>query len=456
MVSGLYLIVLLILAILFIIWGTARWRMHPFLILLVTSYGFGLLSGLPAGDTIGAITQGFGNTLGYIGIVIAAGTIIGVILEKGGGALVMANTVIRLIGQARSLLAMSLTGAMVSIPVFCDSGFVILAPLSRSLAVKARQSMATYAVALSMGLYATHVFVPPTPGPVAAAGELGADLGVVILLGLVVTIPVIVTTYLFALVMGRRIYIEPKFEGAEDGRMSSTTDSKASEHLGPAPWKAFAPVVVPMLLIALQSVAELPARPFGEGWMSSLLSFCGDPNTALILGVFLAFLTVRERDFIVYTDWVGVGLREAGSIILITGAGGALGSVLQATPLGDYLGSKLLALELNAFSIFLPFLVAAALKTALGSSTVAIITTASIISPLLASLGLADGLGPVLAVLAIGAGSMTVSHVNDSYFWVVSQFSGMEVADAYKLQTLGSAVAGATGIVAVFVLSLFL
>ncbi len=133
-----------------------------------------------------------------------------------------------------------------------------------------------------------------------------------------------------------------------------------------------------------------------------------------------------------------------------------MGSVLQATPLGDYLGSKLLALELGAFSIFLPFLIAAALKTALGSSTVAIITTASIVSPLLASLGLADGLGSVLAVLAIGAGSMTVSHVNDSYFWVVSQFSGMEVADAYKLQTLGSAVAGATGIVAVFLLSLFL
>ncbi len=168
--SGLYLIILLVLAVLFIIWGTARWRMHPFLMLLVTSYGFGLFSGLPAGDIIGAITEGFGDTLGYIGIVIAAGTIIGVILEKGGGALVMANTVIRLIGQARSLLAMSLTGAMVSIPVFCDSGFVILAPLSRSLAVKARQSMATFAVALSMGLYATHVFVPPTPGPVAAAG----------------------------------------------------------------------------------------------------------------------------------------------------------------------------------------------------------------------------------------------------------------------------------------------
>jgi GntP family gluconate:H+ symporter len=456
MSSGLFLVVLLILSILFIVWGTARWRMHPFLILLVTSYGFGLLSGLPAGDTIGAITRGFGNTLGYIGIVIAAGTIIGVILEKGGGALVMANTVIRLIGEARSSLAMSLTGAVVSIPVFCDSGFVILSPLSRSLAVKARQSMATFAVALSMGLYATHVFVPPTPGPVAAAGELGADLGAVILLGLVVTIPVIVTTYLFALLMGRRIYIEPKFEGAEEGRTSSTTESKGSEHQAPAPWKAFAPVVVPMLLIALQSVAELPARPFGEGWVASVLSFCGDPNTALILGVFLAFLTVRERGPIVYSGWVGSGLREAGTIILITGAGGALGSVLQATPLGDYLGSRLLALELSAFSIFLPFLLAAALKTALGSSTVAIITTASILSPLLGTLGLADGPGPALAVLAIGAGSMTVSHANDSYFWVVSQFSGMEVADAYKLQTLGSAVAGVTGIVAVFLLGLFL
>jgi len=170
MTSGPFLILLLILAILFIIAGTAKVKMHPFIVLLITAYGLGLLAGLSPDQVIEAITEGFGGTLRYIGIVIAAGTIIGAILERSGAARVMAESVIRWVGRARSALAMSLTGAVVSIPVFCDSGYVVLSPLSRSLAAQSRQSLAVYAVALSMGLYATHVFVPPTPGPIAAAG----------------------------------------------------------------------------------------------------------------------------------------------------------------------------------------------------------------------------------------------------------------------------------------------
>ena len=455
MASGPVLILLLILAIIFIIVGTAKVKMHPFIVLLVTGYGLGLLAGLSPEATIQAITEGFGGTLRYIGIVIAAGTIIGAILERSGAARVMAESVIRWVGRARSVLAMSLTGAVVSIPVFCDSGYVVLSPLSRSLAAQSKQSLATYAVALSMGLYATHVFVPPTPGPIAAAGELGADIGTVILLGLITTIPVIAATYLFARYMGRRIYIDPAHE-PEAAPPSEAAETKAVEAERPAAWKAFAPILVPVLLIAVQSVAALPGRPFGEGAVYTVLRFLGNPNTALLLGVFIAFMIVKKRGAIVYTDWVGAGLKEAGTIILITGAGGALGKVLQATPLGAYLGETLAPLGLGPLSIVLPFLIAATLKTALGSSTVAIITTASIIAPLLDSLGLAAGLGPVLTTLAIGAGAMTVSHANDSYFWVVGQFSDMTVSQAYQLQTGGSAVAGVTGIVAVFLMSLFL
>ena len=455
MASGPVLILLLILAIIFIIVGTAKVKMHPFIVLLVTGYGLGLLAGLSPEATIQAITEGFGGTLRYIGIVIAAGTIIGAILERSGAARVMAESVIRWVGRARSVLAMSLTGAVVSIPVFCDSGYVVLSPLSRSLAAQSKQSLATYAVALSMGLYATHVFVPPTPGPIAAAGELGADIGTVILLGLVTTIPVIAATYLFARYMGRRIYIDPAHE-PEAAPPSEAAETEAVEAERPAAWKAFAPILVPVLLIAVQSVAALPGRPFGEGAVYTVLRFLGNPNTALLLGVFIAFMIVKKRGAIVYTDWVGAGLKEAGTIILITGAGGALGKVLQATPLGAYLGETLAPLGLGPLSIVLPFLIAATLKTALGSSTVAIITTASILAPLLDSLGLAAGLGPVLTTLAIGAGAMTVSHANDSYFWVVGQFSDMTVSQAYQLQTGGSAVAGVTGIAAVFLMSLFL
>ncbi len=454
MTSGPFLILLLILAILFIIAGTAKVKMHPFIVLLITAYGLGLLAGLSPDQVIEAITEGFGGTLRYIGIVIAAGTIIGAILERSGAARVMAESVIRWVGRARSALAMSLTGAVVSIPVFCDSGYVVLSPLSRSLAVQSRQSLAVYAVALSMGLYATHVFVPPTPGPIAAAGELGADIGTVIILGLITTIPVIAATYVFARYMGRRIYIDPTHEPEEAPPPQVTEEVAATGRL--APWKAFAPITVPVLLIALQSIAALPAKPFGEGTVHALLRFLGDPNTALLLGVFIAFAVAWKRRPAVYGAWVGAGLKEAGTIILITGAGGALGRVLQTTPLGDYLGETLAPLGLGPLSVLLPFFIAATLKTALGSSTVAIITTASVVGPLLDSLGLAAGVGPVLTTLAIGAGSMTVSHANDSYFWVVSQFSNMTVSQAYLLQTVGSAVAGTTGIAAVLVMSLLL
>jgi GntP family gluconate:H+ symporter len=450
---GYALIGLLAVAVLFIVYATAKIKLHPFLALLLAAFGVGLLSGLPAGETVAAITDGFGGTLGSIGIVIAAGTIIGSILGKSGGTLVIANMIVRWVGKARSALAMSITGAVVSIPVFCDSGFVILSPLNRSLASQAKSSLAVYAVALSMGLYATHVFVPPTPGPIAAAGTLGADIGSVILLGLLVTVPVIIVTYLFALKMGSRIYIDPANANPARDASDSSEDVPDTSLRPPSALTALLPILVPMLLIGIGSVAALPSEPLGSGWLSQAIQFLGNPNTALIIGVFLAFLTVQERGPDVYGDWVGAGLKSAGIIILITGAGGAFGSVLRATNMADFLGQSLSGWNMK---IVLPFVIAAALKTAQGSSTVAIITTASIMVPLLPGAGLAEGLGPVLVTLAIGAGAMTVSHANDSYFWVVSQFSGMDVNQAYRLQTLGSAVAGVTGMVAVFLLSLFL
>lgn len=448
--TGPLLIALLVGAVLFVIVATARWNVHPFLVLIAASYFVGLFAGLPAGETIEALTQGFGGTIGYIGIVIAAGTIIGTILERTGGAAVMAKTVLRWIGEARSVLAMSITGAVVSIPVFCDSGFIILSPLTWSLASRSSVSLSTYAVALSMGLYATHVFVPPTPGPIAAAGELGADVGMVILLGLLVTAPVVAATYVFAHIFGRRVRIDP------DAAIVAEERSPETGLQIDAAWKAFLPVLLPVALIAAQSVASLPARPIGEGWFFEGIRFLGNPNTALLLGVVAAFAAVPKRGERVYTKWVASALRDAGLIILITGAGGAFGRVLQATAVDEYLAGALGGMGTGVFSIFVPFLLAAALKTALGSSTVAIITSASILAPLLPAIGMASPMGTALTTLAIGAGAMTVSHANDSYFWVVSQFSGMTVSQAYRLQTVGSAVAGISGILAVFVLRILL
>ncbi|NLL49506.1 MAG: GntP family permease [Firmicutes bacterium] len=440
--QGVGLLIILLGAIAFIVFMTARVRLHPFLVLLLASLGVGLLAGLPANQVINAITGGFGSTLSGIGIVIAAGTIMGFIMEKSGAAVVMARSILKLVGETRSALAMAFTGGVVSIPVFCDSGFVILSPLNRTLAAQSNQSLSVFAIALSMGLYTTHVFVPPTPGPIAAAGTVGADLGTVILVGLVVSIPTLLAGYYFAKYYGPKIHIDPAPEGGE-----ASLQSDEKEY--PSVLRSFAPIVVPVLLIALKSVADYPSAPFGSGSLSSFLSFVGNPNIALLIGVFLSFLTVPKITQEVLGDWVGKGLTDAGLIILITGAGGALGQVIRETPIAAYLSSSLSALQVG---IFVPFILAAALKTAQGSSTVAIITTAGIISPLMPALGLASGLGPALTVMAIGAGSMTVSHANDSYFWVVAQFSDMKVEQAYRLQTLASLVTGIVGIIVVSLL----
>ncbi len=453
MLSGPFLFAALALGIAFIVVATTRFKMHPFLALVVTAYGIGLCGGLTPAQTIAALTGGFGKTLSHIGIVIACGCIIGMVLEKSGCALVMANFMVRLIGKTRSVLAMSCTGALVSIPVFCDSGYVILSPLSRSLARKTKQSLATFAVALSMGLYATHCLVPPTPGPLAAAGELRADIGTVIMLGVLVALPVIATTYFYARFIGRRIYIDP-------GELPVTSDTDDQETESTVPTQgalaAFSPILLPVILIALKSVADMPGRPFGDASLRTFLTMVGDPNSALILGVFLAWFVVRRRGLDAFGSWCGDGLRDAGTIILITAAGGALGGVLRETPMAAMVGDTLSSLDLGALSILLPFIVAVGLKTSIGSSTVAMITTASLVAHLLPSMGLAAGYGPALATLAIASGAMMLSHVNDSYFWVIIQMSNMTVAQGYRLITVASAVAGLTAILMVFLLSLAL
>lgn len=449
MSSGPFLFGALALGIVFVVVATTRFRLHPFLALIVTAYGMGLCGGLGPVGTIAALTGGFGKTIGYIGIVIACGCIIGMVLEKSGCALVMAETMLKLIGRDRSVLAMSCTGSLVSIPVFCDSGYVVLSPLARSLARQTGISLATFAVALSMGLYATHCLVPPTPGPIAVAGELRADLGAVILFGMVVAIPVVAATYLYARFAGRRIYIDPAKGAAAD---IAPPDPLQDGRRPYGPVAAFSPILLPVLLIALKSVADLPGRPLGSGTLRTVLGTLGDPNSALMLGVFLAWFVVRRHGREAFGSWCGEGLRNAGTIILITAAGGALGGVLRETPMAKLVGDSLSSLDLGGFNIVLPFVVAAGLKTALGSSTVAMITTASLISNLLPSMGLAAGFGPTLATLSISCGAMMVSHVNDSYFWVITQMSGMSVTQGYRLITVASAIAGLTGIVTVAVL----
>lgn len=449
------LVLILAVLIVFIVLATTKLKLHPFLALLAAALLAGLAYQLPPLEIGGHIARGFGGILGGIGIVIAFGTIIGVILERSGAAITMAETVIRLLGERFPTLTISIIGYLVSIPVFCDSGYVILNSLKNALAARMKVSVVAMSVALATGLYATHTFVPPTPGPIAAAGNLGLEssLGLVILVGLVVAF----VTAMAGLLWANR-FLDKDIELVDDGAplMDNDTFQSMRDSYGelPSAGKAFAPIFVPILLICLGTVAALPAHPLGEGGLYTLVAFFGQPVFALAVGLALACTLLKSNDKLQeLQDRVSEGIVASAPILLITGAGGAFGAVLTVTPLADYLGETLSALGIG---LFMPFLVAAALKTAQGSTTVALVTTSAMVAPMLTQLGLDSEMGRVLTVMAVGAGGMTVSHANDSFFWVVTQFSRMKVATGYQAQTVATLIQGVAGMITVWLLSLVL
>lgn len=442
----------LLLTILFIIFATAKLKWHPFLVLILSAFLVALFYQVPLNTVAKTISDGFGGILGYIGLVIVFGTIIGLILEKTGAAIVMAETVIKVLGSRFPTLTMSIVGAVVSVPVFCDSGYIILNSLKESLAERLKVSSVAMSVALATGLYATHTFVPPTPGPIAAAGNLGleSNLGLVIMVGVVVTTVAVLAGWLWS---NRFLDATPDNIDALDA-VAVPDNMKTRDDYSklPSATMAFLPIIVPIILICLSSVANLPSTPFGSGILTDILIFIGNPLTALLIGLFLSFLLINtDQKTQQISDSISQGLVVAAPILLITGAGGAFGAMLKVTPIGDYLGTTLSALGLG---IFMPFIVSAALKTAQGSTTVALVTTSAMVAPLLGQIGLDSELGRVFCVMAIGAGAMTVSHANDSFFWIVSQFSRMSVAQAYKAHSMATGIQGVTSIIFIWLLTL--
>lgn len=447
MVHGPLLLVILLFGVGFIVLATAKLKLHPFLGLLIAAFGVGIAAGLPLNEVVEAVNGGFGGLMSYIGIVIVAGTIIGKILEKSGAALRMAEVVLRITGEKRPQLGMTIIGAIVSIPVFCDSAFVILSSLKKALAHQARVPLASMSVALATGLYATHTLVPPTPGPIAAAGNMGASgyLGTIILVGMVVAIPVAMAGYLWATRVASSIEIEGE-------HMLSYNYEEVIKEFGQLPSivKVFTPIFLPIILIGLGSVT---AYSQWTGKTAEFLLFLGTPLVALLIGMFAAFFLLPSWNEETLTGWIGEGLKDSAIILLLTGAGGAFGAVIKATPVAEIIKSIAQGDSLTGpWMLLIPFFVAAALKTAQGSSTAAIVITSALIAPMASQAGIAGAVPLSLVVMAIGAGAMVVSHVNDSYFWVVTQFSGLKVTDAYKAHTMATLVQGISAIVVTMML----
>ncbi|MFF0944823.1 GntP family permease [Kocuria sp. CPCC 205300] len=496
----LQLLLALVLGIATIIVLVLRTRLDAFVALLIAALLTGAVAGQAPLEIVDAITTGFGNTLASIGIVIGLGVGIGKILEVSGAANSLAHAFLRAFGKGREPWAMGSVGALVSIPVFCDSGYVIMNPLARSIARVERAGYVTLALALGCGMTLTHHLVPPTPGPLAVTGILGADLGAVILVGLVFTVVLLPIVVAYARWIGPKL--EPKVEehvreavygtvatagvggthaagtalddgprGGLDAETGQPPTADPSVDLGRAPegakphrigaFTASLPLLIPLLLIITNTVTGaidqnaqgvIGGDEYEPSAWAVPFAFVGNPVVALVIGMILALYVLLPRwsPRNKAHGWFAEAAASAGLILLITGAGGAFGQVLRTSGVGDALAEAVAATPLPAFLV--PFLIATLVRIAQGSGTVAMITAASVTAPLVGSLGI----DPVVAVLACTAGSMCFSYFNDSYFWVVTRFTGLQGLDALRGWSGITTAVWAGSIPLLFILNLFL
>lgn len=475
--SGIALIIIFAAAIAIMVVAISKWHLHPFIAILLTALIFGIVSGIPLPQMTTLIGSGFSKIFAGIGLVIIFGTLMGTILEQSGAALKIADCIIKLLGKRHPVLSMAIMGWVVSIPVFCDSGFVVLNPIREALVKKTQSSPVAMTVALSGGLYLSHVFIPPTPGPLAAAETLGlsSNLLLVMGMGLLCSIFPMFLLILFSNYIGRRISCSAD-ASTNTASSSSTTsacttdastgtpspsstdaDRIAAEYNAiieksgklPSASLSFAPIIVPIILMSLASIlqgAEMQQQ------LKDVVLFLSNPTIALAIGLlFATFLLKRGSGF---EEMVENSLKRSGPILFITAAGSVLGNIVAGSPLVGFITDN--AQVLNGLGLLFPFLVAAMLKSSMGSSSVAIITAAGIVAPFAEAMGLASPIGLTLICMAVGAGSMTVSHSNDSYFWVVTKFGRMDIKSGYKTQTLATLILGLGALAELFIISLFI
>lgn len=439
-----YVITCLFTGIVIIVLLTAKYKVHPFFALMLSCFVVGLGVQLSFAEVLATIKEGFGNILKSLGFIIVLGTTLGILLEHTGSTRVLANYILKKVGERHAALAMSITGFIVGLPIFCDSGYIVLNGLNLSLAKRTGISIAVMAVALATGLYSVHCLIPPHPGATAAGSLLGVDFGKFILTGIVVAIPALIVGYLWA------IYAGKKFP-ASSSEQNMMQDKEPGTTQYPSVVQSFLPIAIPILLIALRSF--LITGTAGENMFLQVLEVLGDPVIALSIGILLAINGKRSWNRNMLGKLLQEGAEKAGSILVIIGAGGAFGAVLAAINIGRQFSETL---PLASIGILFPFLITFLLKTAQGSSTVAIITAASIIHPLLGVLGLDSETGKLLAVLSMGAGSMMISHANDAYFWVIAKFAGLEMKAMLQVYTVATIWMGLVSMAMIYILSLVL
>ncbi|WP_226536972.1 GntP family permease [Fictibacillus halophilus] len=445
--SGSTLILVALLGVFALLFLVIRTKLHAFVALLLVSLLVGIAAGMPLNKVIESITNGMGGTLGFVAVVVGLGAMFGQMLEVSGGAERLAQTLVKKFGQDKAQWALTLTGFLVAIPVFFDVGFIILVPIVYGLAKKTGRSLLYYGIPLLAGLAVTHSFVPPTPGPIAVADLLGAELGWVILFGVLAGIPsAILAGPVFGRYIAKKIHVSvPDYMELEEKQYDKELPSFAM---------IASLIFIPLVLILANTVSGVLLE---EGnTVRSVLTFLGHPFVALIIATLLAFYFLGVRRGYSGDEIQSIAtkaLEPAGIIILVTGAGGVFKQILIDSGVGEVLGDMMAGSALPP--ILLAFLIASIVRVAQGSATVAMVTAAGLISPLIDTLGLE---GPVLGliVISIAAGATILSHVNDSGFWLVNRYFGLDVKDTLRSWTIMETIIALTGFTVVFVLGFFI
>lgn len=448
------MIIALIVGIILLIYMILRTKIHTFLALIIAALFIGVVGGIPVESVITAVETGFGSTLGSIGIIIGFGVMMGAIFEKSGAAERMAYTFIKLFGKGREEEALAVTGFIVSIPIFVDSGFVILVPIAKALSRATKKSIVSLSVALASGLVITHSLVPPTPGPVGVAGIFGANVGSVILWGIILGIPMAIASIIYARWIGKRIYQIPgDVEGGEEWVRPNQDEVKVidaefdTEHL-PSTAISFAPIVVPLIMILLGTFVSLFDV---SDTVQTIVNFIGSPIVAVGTGLLVAIIFLAKHMSRSETiDAMEAGISSAGIILLVTGGGGALGEVLTISGVGEYLSGFIANSSVPA--LLIPFLISTLMRFVQGSGTVAMITAASMTAPIMQSLGV----DPVFATLSACIGSLFMSHFNDSFFHVVNRSIGIkEAKEQIQVWSAPTTIMWAIGFISLLIVNAF-
>ena len=427
-------------SILAIIILTSRLKVNAFASLFIVSFILAVLT-IPFEQIVATLKTGFGNTMASISFIIIFGAIIAVVLEKTGGAFSIANYIYTKAGKQRAPLAMALTGFIPGLTIFCDTGFIILSGVAKTFSARSKMAMPMIAAILGCSLYSVHCLVPTHPGALAAAETLHVNIGNLIVAGILFAIPASIAAFFFV-----KLIVKGKNYAPSDVNVDNIEHGKL-----PPVGLALLPVLLPIVLITVSSLLKSLSADNTSG-VFSVIHFFGEPTIALLTGVLCSFILIRKTESkITFNDIIDNAITKSGVILIITAAGGMFGLIIKETGVAGELG-KILG-ETN-IGLLVPFIIAVILKTAQGSSTIAIITTAAVIEPMLAHFGLNTEPGRLFATLAMGAGSMVASHANDSFFWVVTKFSNIEADISLKVYSSATIVMGITAFITIWAVSL--